>query len=183
MKQKILAVLIAAFTVVIFSASVYAATPKVPLANITVYKLLTNVGYSIDTRRPAAMTPDGCPIYGTGLPLNPLIQSNEFANTLVIADRSGSKILGVKLFFNARGNKSDMVNVISKFVKALDESIYQEMGQAWVDEQLVEFLTSAKYNSQNMLIGLKKMNHWYKFSRTYANGGSVLTVNIEAQSK
>ena len=166
-------------SLVLFTANVYAETPRVPLANITVYQLFYNMGAAVDTRRPAAMTPDGYPIYGTGLPLKPLMQSQEFANTLVISNPKGNAIHGIKLFFNARGNKSDMVNVLSKFVKALDENIYNEMGADWVSQQLNEFLSS--YIREDKLISCKSMNICYKFRGSLNNG--VFTVNIEAERK
>lgn len=177
--KKVLSFLIATLSVVMLSANVYAATPTVPLANITVYQLLTNVGYSIDTSRPAAMTPDGCPIYGTGLPLKSLIQSNEFANTLVISDRNGSKILGIRLFFDAQGGKNNIAPVIAKFIKALDENIYNEMGADWVNEEIMNFLDS--FNRKAKEISLKSMNKWYKFSGKINRG--VFTVNITAEAK
>ena len=162
--KKFFATLPILIVMVMLTANVHAATPtgtpNVPLANITVHQLFVNMGYPIDTRRPSGITPDGYPAYTAGLPLKPLMQSQRFASIVVLSNPAGNAVCGIKLFFDARGNKSDMVNVISKFIKALDENIYNEMGADWVNQQLNEFLSSYRTPKR---ISTKSMNIWYRF--------------------
>lgn len=182
MRKFLSMILSVALSIVLFTANVYATTPNgtptVPLANITVYKLFYNMDYVIDTRRPGGITPEGYPIYMTSLPLEPLMQSQRFANTIVISNPAGNSICGIKCFFDANGNKSDMVNVISKFIKALDENTYNEMGAQWINQQLNEFLSSYRTIK---LITAKSVNKYYKFYGETYNG--VLEVNIVADWK
>lgn len=164
--------------------TLHAATQNYPLANISVYKLVLNLGYVIDTSRPAGIDDEtGEPIYGTGLPYNPLMQSNRFANTLIRSSKDGSQITGIILFFKANYNTEDTTEVIAKIIKAIDSNIYQSMGETWINEQLKEFLTSSVFSSRDKLISTNSMNYHYKLSRKYTNNNSVLKVMIDAVRK
>lgn len=184
MMKKFFIVMFAMMIFTMFENISHAATPTYPLANITVYQLFANMGYNnIDTSRPGMRTPDGYPIYGTNLPESPLAQSKEFANIIAISDKSGSKILGVKLFFNRTREVDGTVAVISKVIKALDDNIYQNMSKSWVDAQITEFLTSTTFDTYDKNISLKSMDYKYSLSRKYTNGGLILQVTIEAVRK
>ena len=182
MRKFLSVTLLIALSIVLFTANVYAikpnGTPTVPLANISVYKLFYNMGYIIDTHRPAGITPEGYQLYATGMPLEPLIQSQRFANMVVLSNPDGNSICGIKFFFDVNGNKSDMVNVISKFIKALDENAYNEMGAQGINQQLNEFLSSYETIKR---ITAKSMNRYYKFYGETYDG--VLEVNIVADWK
>ena len=160
--KKFLSIMLFFVMIFIFTNISSAATPTYPLANITVYKFFKNVGYEVDTSRPASRTPDGFPIYGTSLPSNVLIRSNQFANTLVITNKNGDKILGIRLFFRSNANRGDVIKVLLVITKALDKNIFEQMEEDWVAEKLNEFIDT--FNSKNQLIGLSTMGFWYKFS-------------------
>lgn len=74
--KKVFSAVLLVLTVFILPNISFATTPTYPLANITAYKFFKNMGYESDLRRPAAITPDGCPIYGTDIPESPLVQSS-----------------------------------------------------------------------------------------------------------
>ena len=175
--KKFLSISLFFVMIFIFTNISSAANPTYPLANITAYKFFKNMGYELDLRKPAAITPDGCPTYGTGLPESSLMQSSQYANTLLLTNKNGDKILGIKLFFRSNANRADVVAVLSKVTKALDENIFEKMGADWVAETLNEFIDT--FNSKNKLIGLKEMNFWYKYSGNIKNG--VFTVEITAE--
>lgn len=179
--------IVVAVMLLIFGISentLHAAIQNYPLANITVYKLFSNLGYEIDTSRPSNVDDEtGEPIYGTGLPYKQLMQSNRFANTLIRSSKDGTKITGIILFFNRNYGADDNAAVIVKIIKAIDLNIYQSMGESWVNEQVKEFLTSSVFNSRDKLISTNSMNYHYKLSRKYTNNNSVLKVMIDAERK
>ena len=157
----------------------YAYTPTYPLANITVYKLSTNLssmGYDIlVSQKPSAITPDGFPMYGLNIPDSSLIQSSEFANTIMLVDKSGSQILGIQLFFNRNANVNSSAKLLSKIVKALDENNYNKMTPEWVEKQMIEFMSNGDKS-----ISHESMGYRYSFKKEYTNGNKITKVTIEA---
>ena len=147
MIKKVLSVMLLTVGIILSSQFVgvssvsYANTSTYPLANITVYRLFANLGYEIDTNPgPYSMTNDGFPIYATALPDSPLVNRN--VNTLVITDKSGSKILGIQLFLNRTSYTGRSGELATKFllkvIKAINENDYNKLISKQIEHRIWE---------------------------------------------
>ena len=187
MIKKVLSVMLLTVGIILSSQFVgvssvsYANTSTYPLANITVYRLFANLGYEIDTNPgPYSMTNDGFPIYATALPDSPLVNRN--VNTLVITDKSGSKILGIQLFLNRTGyserSQAPAIKFLLKIIKAIDENYYNKMDSKQLGYRMVELLC----NGEQTLFH-ESIDHVYNLKTTYTDGERVMKIEIEAAAR
>lgn len=198
MTRKFFAALVAALSVVIFSAAQVSA--KAPLADIGIYKFFLNLGYKIDENALLFDPRTNQILFAVDLneevtvpfefmqpylpPDFPIIR-----NTMVYADKQSGKITELYFVFHTNKGKGKIAKFLSKVFNALDGDTFSA-NKAQIERNIDEVLkgygnvglgdlSTALGDADTKSFFLESANRGYTLSKQYTSE-KILTVHVQS---